>query len=208
MAPASCPAARALALVCLVAEIEDLGARRPPHRAGSAAPEDGLEHVGEGVPFRSQPVEERVRLDDRVAQRVVVVARDLLQRQPVALDVGLEPARGAPGNVLRALDDLDETVSVSSVRPATAPVRSTFPASRTTTDVARALDVAHQVRGDHDADPELAADVVDQLQHVAPPERVESGGRLVEERDDQVVHERLRELDPLLHPVEYLPIAR
>ena len=65
--------------------------------------------------------------------------------------------------------------------------------------VARPLDVAHQVRRDHDADPELAADAADQLEHVAPPERVEPGRRLVEKREHGVVDERLRELHALLH---------
>ena len=66
--------------------------------------------------------------------------------------------------------------------------------------VARPLDVAHQVRRDDDADPELAPDAADQLEHVAPPERVEPGRRLVEEREHRVVDERLRELHALLHP--------
>ena len=66
--------------------------------------------------------------------------------------------------------------------------------------VTGALDVAHQVRRDDDADAELAADAADQLEHLAPPERVEAGGRLVEERDERVVDERLRKLHALLHP--------
>jgi hypothetical protein len=55
------------------------------------------------------------------------------------------------------------------------------------------------VRRDHDADPELAADAADQFEHVAPPERVEPGRRLVEKREHGVVDERLRELHALLH---------
>ena len=65
--------------------------------------------------------------------------------------------------------------------------------------VAHALHVAHQVRRDDDADPELAADATDQLEHLAAPDRVETGGRLVEEREQRIVDEGLRQLDALLH---------
>ena len=65
--------------------------------------------------------------------------------------------------------------------------------------VARTLDVAHQVGRDDDADAEVAADTPDQLEHLAPADRVEAGGRLVEERQQRVVHESLRQLHALLH---------
>ena len=64
--------------------------------------------------------------------------------------------------------------------------------------VADALDVSHEVRRDHDADPELAADAPDEVEHLAAAEWVEAGGRLVEKRDHRIVDERLRELHALL----------
>ena len=91
-------------------------------------------------------------------------------------------------------------VSVSSVSPETAPVRSSASGVEDDDGVAGPLDVAHQVRRDDDADAELAADAPDQLEHVAAAHRVEPGGRLVEERQHRIVNERLGQLHPLLHP--------
>ena len=65
--------------------------------------------------------------------------------------------------------------------------------------VADPLDLAEQVRADHDRDAELGADPVDQRQHRVPAGRVEPVGRLVEQQQVRVVHQRLGQLDPLLH---------
>ena len=61
------------------------------------------------------------------------------------------------------------------------------------------------MRRDDDADPELAAHVADQLEHVPPADRVKSGRRLVEEGDGGIVDERLCELHALLHPRRVRP---
>ena len=64
------------------------------------------------------------------------------------------------------------------------------------------------MRRDHDADPELAADAPDEVEHLAAAEWVEAGGRLVEKRDHRIVDERLREHHAGFIPVEYVPICR
>ena len=48
-------------------------------------------------------------------------------------------------------------------------------------------------------DAELGADALDQRQHRVPAGRVEAVGRLVEQQQVRVVHQRLGQLDPLLH---------
>ena len=53
--------------------------------------------------------------------------------------------------------------------------------------------------------PNSRSDPADQLEHLPPPERVEPGGGLVEEREHGIVDERLRELHPLLHPGRVRP---
>ena len=50
------------------------------------------------------------------------------------------------------------------------------------------------------ADPQLAMDADDQLQHVLAALRVHAVGRLVEEDQSRIVDDGLRQLDPLLHP--------
>ena len=114
-------------------------------------------------------------------------------------------AASARGELRRALDDLDEHRLGLLGQAGDRAGAQHLPGAEHDDRVAGALDVAHQVRRDHDADPELAADAADELEHVAPPERVEAGGRLVEEREHRVVHERLRELDALLHPGRVRP---
>ena len=65
--------------------------------------------------------------------------------------------------------------------------------------VADPLQLAEQVRGDQHRDPELACRSAHQRQHVVARGRVEPVGRLVEQHQPRVVHERLGELRPLLH---------
>ena len=65
--------------------------------------------------------------------------------------------------------------------------------------VADPLELAEQVRGHQDRDAELGADPADQPEHVVAPGRVEAVGGLVEQHQLRVVHQRLGQLDPLLH---------
>ena len=67
-------------------------------------------------------------------------------------------------------------------------------------EVADPLDLAEEVRGDDDRDPELAAGSKDQLQHLVAAGRIEAVRGLVEQQQPGIVDERLGELDPLLHP--------
>ena len=55
---------------------------------------------------------------------------------------------------------------------------------------------------------ELAADPPDQLEHLAPPERVEPGGRLVEEREHGSWTSAWASFTRCFIPVEYVPIGR
>ena len=65
--------------------------------------------------------------------------------------------------------------------------------------VADPLDLAEQVRGDDDRDPELGAGPPHEREHLVASARVEAVGRLVEEEQPRIVDERLGELHPLLH---------
>ena len=65
--------------------------------------------------------------------------------------------------------------------------------------IADPLDLAQQVRGEDDGDPELGAGAPDEVQHLVAAGRVEPVGGLVEEQQPRVVDERLGELDALLH---------
>ena len=67
-------------------------------------------------------------------------------------------------------------------------------------EVADALDLAEQVAGDDDRDPELRAGPLDEREHLVATGRIEAVGRLVEQQQSRPVDERLGELDPLLHP--------
>ena len=100
--------------------------------------------------------------------------------------------------------------SPSSTSTARTPVRSVNDAERRGAqeppgidrdeEVADPLDLAEQVAGDDDGDPELGAGPPDQREHLVAAGRVEAVGRLVEQQQPRVVDERLGELDPLLHP--------
>ena len=66
--------------------------------------------------------------------------------------------------------------------------------------VADPLDLAQEMRGHQDRDPELGADPPDEVEHLVAARRIEPVRRLVEEHELRVVNERLGELDPLAHP--------
>ena len=67
-------------------------------------------------------------------------------------------------------------------------------------EVGHALDLAQQVRAHQHGDAELLPRALDQLQHLVAPRGVEPVGGLVEQEERGVVHQRLRQLHPLLHP--------
>ena len=110
------------------------------------------------------------------------------------------PQRGERGGqLLRALADLDRE-HVAGLGHRRDAVGAQQPAALDGDErVADPLDLAEQVRADHHGDAELGADPVDQRQHGVPAGRVEAVGRLVEQQQVGVVHQRLGELDPLLH---------
>ena len=56
-----------------------------------------------------------------------------------------------------------------------------------------------RVRAEHDADAEATRCPVDEPQHLLPPVGVQASGRLVQQHQHRVVHDGLRQLDPLLH---------
>ena len=66
-------------------------------------------------------------------------------------------------------------------------------------EVADALDLTQQVAGHDDGDAELGAGAPHQLQHLVASGRVEAVGGLVEEQQARVMHQRLGQLDALLH---------
>src|SRR4051812_37925978 len=77
--------------------------------------------------------------------------------------------------------------------------------------VADMLELTEQMRGDQHRDAELGTDPADQREHLVAPGRVEPVGRLVEQHEFRVVHERLGELHPLLHAgrvAAHRPVAR
>ena len=65
--------------------------------------------------------------------------------------------------------------------------------------IAGEFDVGQQVRREDQADALVVAEIAHQLEHLVAPFRVHAVGRLVEEQQIGIVHERLRQLDALLH---------
>ena len=65
--------------------------------------------------------------------------------------------------------------------------------------VAHPLQLTEQVGGHEHRDPELGADPAHQGQHVVARRRVQPVGRLVQQHQPGVVHDRLGQLRPLLH---------
>ena len=66
--------------------------------------------------------------------------------------------------------------------------------------VADRLDLAEQVAGQDDRDPELGPGPPDELEHLVATRRVEPVRGLVEEEEPGVVDDRLGQLHPLAHP--------
>ena len=65
--------------------------------------------------------------------------------------------------------------------------------------VAHLLHVVEEVGGEQHRDAERA-EAGDQLEHLLAPERIEAGGRLVEQHQLGIAHERLGQLGALAHP--------
>jgi hypothetical protein len=147
-----------------------------------------------------QPVERQAEIGHRVPDRVVgLVAVEPDQHGP------LEGARlqAAPGEFgqqpVRALVHLDQQ-HLADLGHAGDRVGAQQTARLDRHQVvADPLDLAQQVRGDHDRHAELGTDPGDQLQHRVAARRVEPDGRLVEQQHPGVADQRLGQLDPLLH---------
>src|SRR5581483_4873471 len=65
--------------------------------------------------------------------------------------------------------------------------------------IAAILNIAKQVRGDHDVDFAGVANFTDELQHALPRFRIEAVGRLIEKQQPGAMDQGLCELDRLLH---------
>ena len=65
--------------------------------------------------------------------------------------------------------------------------------------IADAFDLAEQVAGDHDGDPELGAGPLDERQHLVASGRVEAVGRFIEQQQPRTMNERLGQLHALFH---------
>ena len=65
--------------------------------------------------------------------------------------------------------------------------------------VADAFDLAEEMGGHEDRNTELVSDAADEGEHVITPGRIEAVGRLIEEEQARVVHQRLGEFHALLH---------
>ena len=65
--------------------------------------------------------------------------------------------------------------------------------------IADPLDLAEQVAGDDDGDPELGAGPPDERQHLVASGRVEAVRRFIEQQQPRIVDERLGQLHALLH---------
>ena len=79
------------------------------------------------------------------------------------------------------------------------PLRRDLPLVHHDDVVAGVLDVGQQVRRQDQVDVLVVAEIADELEHLVAPLRIHAVGRLVEEQQIGIVHERLRQLDALLH---------
>jgi hypothetical protein len=79
------------------------------------------------------------------------------------------------------------------------PLRRDLPLVHDDHVVAGVLDVGQQVRRQDQADVLVVPEIADELEHLVAAFRVHAVGRLVEEQQIGIVHQRLRQLDALLH---------
>ena len=161
----------------------------------------GLEELRQRPATRRQTPKRRAGGDERVPDRVVAVAVDVLDHDRAALELRSQPALPqGDDELVPAGGHLDvERLGISGERRDLA-LLGDAPRLEDEDPVAHALDVTHDVRREHDADSEVAVRLADEVEHLVASRRVEAGHRLVEQDEDRVVHERLGELHPLLHP--------
>ncbi len=140
-----------------------------------------VEPHGLGAGGGAAPLAEAV---EHAAQAVAIggVDRDGLDRG--AADLGLQLPRRALGDDRAAVDDPDA--------------------------VGEHVGLLEVLRGEEDRDPVLLGQAPDLLPQRGAALRVEAGGRLVEEEQARLVHEREREVEPALHPARVAsgPCAR
>ena len=134
----------------------------------------------------------------QVVRRVVGAARPRAAG-PTGATARPAPRSASASSSVRASTSTATSGLAAAVTSAVDDERSSRPAVDDDDVVADPLQLAEQVRGDQHRDAELGADPPDQPEHVVAPGRVEAVGRLVEQDQCRVVHERLGELDPLLH---------
>ncbi len=113
---------------------------------------------------------DQCRAERRSAVRAAVGVRDLDRQRGRGLG---ELIRGRGPQQLAAVDDDDM--------------------------ITGALQLTEEVGGHQDGDPEVGVDAADQAEHLVPADRVQTVGRLVQEHQLRVVHQRLGQLHPLLH---------
>ena len=109
------------------------------------------------------------------------LAQDVDECRKIALDPQLEHA------ARRALQLLDR------------PLRRHLPLIHHDHVVARVFDIGQEVRRQDQVDVLVVAEIANQLEHLVAPLGIHAVGGLVEEQEIGIVHERLRELDALLH---------
>jgi hypothetical protein len=160
-----------------------------------------LEQLGERAPPRGHAAQRRLRLDERVAHVVVDRHVGPLDRQPAAVGGHHDAAPLQRAHERLAVGvDLDEHGLRLPRELADLARVHQPPALHDDDAVAGALDVGHQVRREQHADAELPMRLADQRQHLLAPHRIQPGRRLVEEDERGIVHQRLAQLDALLHP--------
>ena len=142
------------------------------------------------------------------ASRMTSYGGRVVERDPERPAVRRRRRRGRAGRVRRApATSASRPSSTSTVSRPVSPVNSASGAARRSRprvdrheEVADLLDLAEQVAGEDDRDPELAAGPPDEVEHLVAAGRVEAVRRLVEEEQPRIVDEGLGELDALAHP--------
>ena len=127
-------------------------------------------------------------------------AHDILVRR-----VTVEAGRAQPLQMNASMSPAGVLTRSSNTRPrgcfsaAIGPAAATAPLVHDDDVVAGVFDVGQQVRRQNEIDALVVRQVAHQLQHLVAALRIHAVGRLVEEQQIGIVHERLRQLDALLH---------
>ena len=151
---------------------------------------------------RRQAVQRQPQRHDRVAQRVelvVVVDGDLHERGALG-ELGVHADPGQAGHQLVvAVTDVDRH-HAGALEQGIGLTRHHEVAGVDHHDaVAHLLHVVEEVGGEQHRDAERA-EAGHQLEHLLASERIEAGGRLVEQHQLGIAHERLGQLGALAHP--------